>query len=152
MSSTSCQIPNHAFRNFDFGENPYGIYGATPNDILHGIKLGVIHYVMEMFVADDLNEAARHQLDQALAKTLSHLKQRGNHGFPHMYFPNGITVLSSTMADEMLRILFIIYILCITIQGKNAVTTCETMTVYHLKLHLQLFEKDFDFSCMDEQC
>jgi len=134
-------IPNHAFCNIDFGENPYGIYGATPNNILHGIKLGIIHYMLESFVADDLNEAAHHQLDQALVKTLPHLKQGGNHGFPCMYFPNGITTLSNMMADEMLGILFITYILCVTTQGKNAVTSCETMTVYCLKLHLQLFEK-----------
>ena len=134
-------IPYHAFRNIDFGENPYGIYGATPNDILHGIKLGVIHYVLEIFIADDLNEAARHQLDQAMVKTLPHLKQGGNRGFPRMYFPHGITTLSNTTADEMLGILFITYIICVTTQGKNAVTTCETMTVYRLKLYLQLFEK-----------
>ena len=84
------KIPNHAFQNIDFGVNIHGIYGATPNDILHGLKLGIIHYIMEVFLTD-LKETASNYLDMALKKTLPHLKQGGNQHFPRLYFPNGIT-------------------------------------------------------------
>ena len=67
-------IPEHAFKQADLGENPHGIYGATPNDILHGLKLGIIHYIMEIFAKDNLNPAACHHLDMALKDNFTTLK------------------------------------------------------------------------------
>ena len=113
------KIPYHAFQNIDFGVNIHGIYGATPNDILHGLKLGIIHYIMEVFLTN-LKETASNYLDIALKKTLPHLKQGGNQHFPRLYFPDGITSLSNVTADESHGILLVTYLLCLTKQGNNA--------------------------------
>ena len=135
-------IPEHAFKQVDFGENPHGIYGATPNDILHGLKLGIIHYIMEIFAKDDLNPAACHHLDMALKETLPHLKQGGNQHFPRLYFPNGITTLTNMTAEESLGILFLTYLLCLTKQGKNAIKhSAVKMTDQRIEQFLSVFNQ-----------
>jgi len=134
-------IPDHAFRNIDFGSNPHGIYGATPNDILHGLKLGIISYVLENFMASELSSGIRHALDNALFETLPHLKQGGNKSYPRLYFPNGITTLTQTTADECLGILFITYVLCSTSQGRKAVTDNSKVSIARLNVFLKIFER-----------
>jgi hypothetical protein len=58
LSSFSQQhIPKHAFRDADFGCNPHGIFGATPNDVLHGLKSGIIPYLLEICLDDNLNNS-----------------------------------------------------------------------------------------------
>jgi hypothetical protein len=121
------RIPRHAFREIDFGENPFGIYGGTPNDILHGIKLGIIPYVLEIYLTDNLTDSARHHLNGALKATLPHLKQGGCHNFPRMYFPNGMTSLSKLTGEEHVGVLFINFALAITRQGRSALRRSETM-------------------------
>jgi hypothetical protein len=80
-------IPRHAFRQIDFGENPFGIYGAIPNDILHGIKLGIIPYVLEVYFKDNMTDSGRYHLDRALKATLSAFEARRLPQFPTHVFP-----------------------------------------------------------------
>ena len=134
------KIPNHAFQNIDFGVNIHGISGATPNDILHGLKLGIIHYIMEVFLTD-LKGKASNYLDMALKETLPHLKQGGNQHFPRLYFPNGITSLSNVTADESHGILFVTYLLCLTKQGKDALAHAKNMTNKRIEEYLLVFEQ-----------
>ena len=141
MKYSQQHIPLHAFRNINFGSNPHGIYGATPNDILHGVKLGIIKYVLEIFLDEDLNSAARFHLDDALSTTLPHLKQGGNSQFPRLYFPNGICSLTNTTAEEFVGIMFVTYLLCITKQGQNAVAKSEKMSIARINIYISLFEK-----------
>jgi hypothetical protein len=134
-------IPDHAFREIDFGANPHGIYGATPNDHLHGLKLGIMSYLLEVFFTDNLNNAARTSFDNALTLTLPHLRQGGNRHFPRLYFPNGIVSVSNTTADEVLGIMFVTYVLALTTQGRNALLNkCEKMSVIRLNLFVEAFE------------
>jgi len=138
-------IPLHAFRNIDFGSNRHGIYGATPNDVLHGMKLGIIKYVMEIFLEEELNVSARHHLDKALKKTLPHLKQGGNSQFPRMYFPNGICSLTNTTAEELVGIMFVTYLLCNTQLGRDALSMSDKMSIARINMYVALFEKIFIF-------
>jgi len=132
-------IPDHAFRDLDFGNNKFGIYGATPSDMLHGIKLGIVEYVLEVFLDVELNPRARHNLDQVLNGTLPHLKQNGTKNFPRMYFPNGITHLKNTTGDEKMGIMFMIYILCCTTTGKNALTSNGIIDIPKITTYIQIF-------------
>jgi len=109
-------LPNHAFRNVNFGANHHGIYGATPNDVLHGIKLGIIHYVLEIFFDTETNNTAHFHFEQAWKETSAHLRQSAATQYPRLYFPNGLTVLKTLTADECHGILFVTYILCYTSQ------------------------------------
>jgi hypothetical protein len=139
-------IPNHAFRNIDFGANSHGIYGATPIDVLHGLKLGIIKYLLEVFLEEDLNPAARHSLNEALNETLPHLKQGGDRNFPRLYFPNGVTSLKNITAEEFLGILFVTYLLCITTQGRNALSKSEKMEIARINMYVKLFERVLIFN------
>lgn len=134
-------IPDHAFRDLDFGANSNGIYGATPNDTLHGIKLGIMSYILEVFLEQDLNGPSRHYLDKALRELLPYMKQGGAHNFPRMYFPNGITSLSNTTAEECVGILFVTYLICITTHGRNALRQSDKISIARINLYVQVFEK-----------
>jgi hypothetical protein len=138
-------IPRHAFREVDFGENPHGIYGATPLDILHGIKLGIIPYVLEVYLKDNMTDSTRHHLDLALKGTLPHLKQGGNRGFPRMYFPNGMTALSKLSGEEHVGVLFINYVIAITRQGRSALRRNDSMATARIDAFVKLFEKLLTF-------
>ena len=130
-----------------------GIYGAAPHDILHGLKLGIIHYIMEIYSKDNLNPAACHHLDMALKETLPHLKQGGNQHFPRLYFTNGITTLTNMTAEESLGILFLTYLLCLTKQGKNAIKhSAVIMTDLRIEQFLSVFNQLLVFhSWMSDQ-
>jgi len=135
-------IPDHAFRNVNFGANVHGIYGATPHDVLHGLKLGIMNYILVIFTEDEMNNSARYSLEQSLKSTLPHLRQGGGKQFPRLYFPNGITCLSNTTAEEVVGIVFVTYLLLLTSQGKNALNNkCEKMSVYRMNLYIKVFEK-----------
>lgn len=134
-------LPDHAFRNIDFGSNRHGVFGATPNDVLHGIKLGLINYVLEIFFNIETSKASHFHFEQAWKETNVHLRQSGASQYPRLYFPNGITSLTTTTADECHGILFATYILCCTTQGKMAITTKENISILRLKVFINAFEK-----------
>ena len=135
------RLPLHAFREINFGANRHGIYGATPNDVLHGIKLGLINYMLEIFVDEETSTASHHFFEQAWKATHVHLKQGGKNGYPRLYFPNGITTLTTTTADECLGIMFATYILCCTSQGRTALSTNGTISIARLNLACTAFER-----------
>ena len=67
------KIPNHAFFGLDFGSNPHGIFGATPNDILHGLKLGIAKYLLEIILEKEIGMSSWQALDNACSKVLPYL-------------------------------------------------------------------------------
>jgi hypothetical protein len=133
------RIPEHAFRNMDFGANPHGIYGATPNDNLHGIKLGIMLHLFHLFI-DDLTPLVCLELNNALKATLPYMKQGANHQYPRLYFPNGITSLKNVTAEEVVGLLFVTYLLCLTNQGRSAIGVGSKLSTGKLKLYLEAFE------------
>ena len=134
-------LPDHAFAEVDFGSNRFGIYGATPTDSLHVVKLGIIPYVLEVCFQNELTPSTRHLLNVAVKNTLPYLKQNGNKKFPRLSFPNGITSLTNLTAEEHVGILFTTFVLTFTSQGKQAFLACEGMYEDRVKLFLKLFEK-----------
>jgi hypothetical protein len=105
------------------------------------LKSGIIPYVLEILFKNDLNETSRHNLNVAVKRSLPHLKQGGSNGFPRLYFPNGITNLSNLTAEEHVGILFMVYLLMFTNQGKMALQKTPTMTANRIKLYEKVFEK-----------
>ena len=47
MSAHHC---DNAFFDIKFGHNPFGITLATPSDMMHLFKLGIVKHVCQMFV------------------------------------------------------------------------------------------------------
>jgi hypothetical protein len=133
------RVPDCAFRTMDFGCNKFGIYGATPFDILHGIKLGIVEYVLEVFLNKVLSPQACHNLDQVLKSSIQHLRQGGNKNFPRMYFPNGITTIKKTTGEEKIGIMFMIYLMCSTQTGKNAISQTGRIGIAVLNNYMKVF-------------
>ena len=132
-------IPDHAFRYIDFGSNSHGIFAATPNDYLHGIKLGVIHYLLDVFLNQELNVAARLCLDQSLKQLSPHFKQGGSKQFPRLYFPNGVTSIKNCTADENVGIMFVLYLLIMNTQCRQALVATEKISIARLNEYVKVF-------------
>ena len=57
ISASQHCISDHAFQDVSFGDNDGGICGATPNDTPHGVQLGVVLYMLQIF-HKELNPAS----------------------------------------------------------------------------------------------
>jgi hypothetical protein len=145
-------IPNHAFRYINFGANPHGIYGATPNDLMHGLKLGIIPYLLEIFYDVELNASAKFNFNQSFQAVLPHLKQGCNKQFPRLYFPNGITSLKNLTAEERYGIMFVAYILCNTSPGRASLARNETMSIARINQFVVGFEKLLILEAWTSKC
>jgi hypothetical protein len=113
-------LPNHAFDGIDFGANPYGVYGATPYDILHGMKLGIVQHTLNMLHDQDMNPTSRHAVDLATTKLMPYFRQGGTSSYPRLYFPNGLSTLTNASGEESVGILFMTYIHLSTKFGHQA--------------------------------
>jgi hypothetical protein len=70
MSAHHCDI---AFFDIKFSHNPFGITLATPSDMMHLFKSGIVKRVCQMFV-DSVSTNIRVQVDN-LMETLFHLQR-----------------------------------------------------------------------------
>ena len=50
LQQLSTQLHQSAFCNIWFGDNPNGIYGATPTDLMHAFLHGIIPYVVKLIL------------------------------------------------------------------------------------------------------
>ena len=100
---------------------------------MHGAKLGLIPYFLEFLFHDELNKEARHQLQLLLKQALPFFRQSATHGFPRLYFANGLTSLSNVSAEEHVGILFVTYVLAATTAGKAALSACDKMFADRIK-------------------
>ena len=134
------EIPDHAFRDVDFGQNHCGIYGATPNDTLHGIQLGIAPYMLKI-LHEELNPKACKQLDQIMMDLKPHLRQSGKKHFPRLFYPDGITKITKLTADETIGLLFITVFILNTPIGKKAILNNSQMPYERVKLYIKTLEK-----------
>jgi hypothetical protein len=133
-------VPHHAFRHIDFGANKHGIYGATPNDILHGVKLGIMSYMLEVLFTQEMREVSCIMLNSALTETQPHMRQTASQSFGRMNFPNGLTSLTNVTAEEVVSIMFMTCILSATQQGQQAMLQTKHLCLERVQKIISTFE------------
>jgi len=69
LQQMSTHIHESAFQNIWFGDNPYGIYGAVPTDLMHAFLHGIIPYVIKTIISPYTNKE-KHYCDDLVDQTL----------------------------------------------------------------------------------
>ena len=46
----SLHYHDNAFFRLHFGYHAYGVFGATPVDMMHSFRKGIVHYVLDIFL------------------------------------------------------------------------------------------------------
>ena len=129
---------NNAFRQLDMGGSGNGIFTATPPDVLHVVRKGLmerlVHCILEQF-----SPSALATLDKMAIHYHKSQKQRCKSDYPKMSFTCGFTNLSFVQAHEWVGIMFLLVTLAQTQSGwqlfKDAFTgnvNCDVADVVNL--------------------
>ena len=117
----STHVCNNAFYQLDFGANEPSLLGASPPDVMHMIKEGLIMYIMTVFT-DSMTDTVRSHVDELADNLLSnlHLGERGNHLC--INFTRGMTSSIMLKAYEWPGLAFAFLFLILTEEGA---TLCQ---------------------------
>ena len=106
--------PHNAFRYMNFGNNPYGINGATPAEPLHQILGGVVERLPSTLL-DRLSEVQVKLLDNHASLIAIHFSRQSDRDFYSLrLFKNGISSVSKLTSKEKASRLLIIYLTLLT--------------------------------------
>lgn len=114
----STHICDSAFYDVFFGENKFGICLATPVDMMHLFELGILTYVVDLFVAS-LTTTTRASADTLLEGLFQNLRssEKGEHH--RMNFSKGALSLSLLRACEWPGVVQSILVMLLTKEGKE---------------------------------
>jgi hypothetical protein len=109
---------DNAFFDIKFGHNPFGITLATPSDMMHLFKLGIVKRVCQTFV-DSMSMDIRVQVDN-LMETLFHSQRMtlsNSQNFLCTNFRGGATCLTMLSSHHWPGMMFTFLLLLITPMG-----------------------------------
>ena len=109
------QVDN-AFGSINMGGPSNGIFTATPPDMLHVVRKGVMERLVRS-ILDELTPTENAALDRMAHHYHSTQKQRCKCSYPKMSFTSGFTNLSFVQAHEWVGILFLLVTLAQTNEG-----------------------------------
>jgi len=96
-----------AFNNIWFGDNPHGIYGAVPTDLMHAFLHGIVPYVIKTLLSS-FTMKKKHFLDDLVDKTLVNVCSSERTKYPRCSFTRGISNLKLLTATEWADVAFAI--------------------------------------------
>ena len=105
----------NAFHTVNFGGQDYGLLFATPPDILHVVRKGIVEWSVKT-VLDYLTDKTKEKLDDLAIKFKNKHWQKHKQTFPKISFASGFTNLSNIKAAEWVGIL---YFMCILVQEEK---------------------------------
>ena len=98
-----------AFLDLSFGGCRRGVFGNTPPEILHQIKLGIIVYMSEAFT-NMFTKVSTEMINKYCRGIVANSRRQSARGFPVMFpFKNGLNSIASLKADEKFARLFVMY-------------------------------------------
>ena len=102
----------NAFHLVNFGGQDRGLLFATPPDILHVVRKGIVEWSAKT-VINHLTYKTKAELDNLAIRFKNNHRQKYKQTFPKISFASGFTNLSNIQASECV---FILYLLCILVQ------------------------------------
>jgi hypothetical protein len=122
MSAHHC---DNAFFDIKFGHNPFGITLATPLDMMHLFKSGIVKHVCQTFV-DSMSTDVRVQVDN-LMETLFRLQRTtlsNSQNFLRTNFCGGATLLTMLSSHHWPGMMFAFLLLLLTPMGAEICCSC----------------------------
>jgi hypothetical protein len=94
-------VVDNAFFRVSFGNNPRGIFGATPTDPMHAFEEGLVPYLLEVII-DPLSDSQKKRLDAMVESLFSKSNNRSTQraSYPRISFFGGFSSLTQLSADE----------------------------------------------------
>merc|ERR1711884_690327 len=102
----------NAFHLVNFGGQDRGLLFATPPDILHVVRKGIVEWSAKT-VINHFTDKTKAELDNLAIRFKNNHRQKYKQTFPKISFASGFTNLSNIRASEWVGIL---YLLCILVQ------------------------------------
>jgi hypothetical protein len=113
-------VVDNAFFKIDFGNNPRGIFGATPTDPMHAFEEGLVPMLLEV-ILDPLPDSSKKALDSLVESLFSKSNNRSTQraDYPRISFSGGYSSLTQLSADEKVGKLFALAIIGETEVGRK---------------------------------
>ena len=86
----------NAFHNINFGGQEHGILFATPPDILHVVRKGIVEWSVKT-VLNHMTNGTKKALDQLAIEFKDTHRQKHKQTFPKISFASGFTNLSLSL-------------------------------------------------------
>ena len=115
LKRVSQHVSDNAFAKVWFGDNPRGVTGATPVDMMHLFLHGIVRYVCKVFI-EPLTATEKHELD-LLVDQICRERSTMRREYPRVNFTKGITNLKLITASEWAGVLFTLALLSTTSRG-----------------------------------
>lgn len=109
---------DNAFFDVEFGCNPFGILAATPPDLMHMFELGILSYLLQIFVGT-MTPTVKEELDAYMDRLFQNIRssERANH---YRYdFTRGATSLTLLNAHHWPGLTMVYLITLLTEEGKK---------------------------------
>jgi hypothetical protein len=122
MSAHRC---DNAFFDIKFGQNPFGITLATPSDMMHLFKLGIVKKFCQTFV-DSMSTDVRVRVDN-LMETLFRSQRTtlsNSQNLLHTNFCGGATHLTMLSSHHWPGMMFAFLLLLLTSRGAEICCSC----------------------------
>ena len=108
---------DNAFSRLMLPVDDYGIWGATPTDLMHALPLGIFKYCLEIIITDSMPPRLRMEIDVMASDFNKRNRQMHRRTFPKTDFSKGVTNLTLLTADEMCGLMFLLTVLFQTSRG-----------------------------------
>ena len=105
LKNLSMHMHISAFSEIWFGENPNGIYGTTPTDLMHAFLQGIIPYSLRIMM-ESLTIKEKEALDLLCDHCFVLIRSLEKQTYPRCNFSGGITNLTLLMVTERAGALF----------------------------------------------
>ena len=123
LQNLSMHVVDNAFFGLDYGANKHGILLGTPSDMMHLYELGILCYVLALFV-NSMTASVRMKVDLAVEELFKSWRSSKKKDFLRMNFVRGCTSISLLTAAEWPGLAFCYLIVLLTENGKKITTEC----------------------------
>ena len=136
----SMHVVDNAFHNLNMGAATNGIFTATPPDVLHVVRKGLVEEMVKL-VLSILTDSQKASLDTLALHYHKTQRQRCRAQYPKTHYPSGFTNLSHLQAHEWVGVTFLLVILSQTQAGWDIINTALMNNGFSgLSESLQIFE------------
>ena len=125
LQQMSTHMHESTFQNIWFGDNPHGIYGAVPTDLMHAFLHGIVPYVIKILLSSFTNKE-KHFLDDLVDKTPVTIRSSERTKYPRCSFTHGISNLKLLTATKWAGVAFMVALMMTTEAGYKLLTKFVT--------------------------
>jgi len=123
LHAISTHVCRNAFSDRDFGANKHGITLGTPSDMMHLFELGIMKYLLGVFVSS-MTTSVRTAVDSLIERLYqSHRSSEKKHHL-RMNFVRGATQLTLLASHEWIGLASSMLVMLLSNEGSLACSSC----------------------------